>query len=153
MRSSMKTCDRGQVLVVVALVFVVLLGFAALAVDVGYMYNVRHELQRCAEAGSLAGASAFITGVWSSAAARTAANNLAISYASRDAVGTSPLDNTIGEVVVSFPSLDRIRVDTQRTVNLFFARIFGVNNTTINAYSVAEAAAAGPGTKILRLVE
>jgi Flp pilus assembly protein TadG len=152
MRFSKKTGDRGQVLVIVALVFVVLLGFAALAVDVGYMYTVRHELQRCADAGALAGASAFISGVWSSATARTAANNLAMSYASRDAVGASPLDITT-DVDVSFPSLDRVRVGTHRTVNLFFARIFGVSNTTINAYAVAEAAAAGPGTKILRLVE
>ena len=38
-----------------------LLGFAALTVDVGAMYNVRADLQRTADAAALAGASAFTT--------------------------------------------------------------------------------------------
>ena len=55
----MRKDNRGQVLIIVALAFVVFLGFAALAVDVAYMYTVRNELQRCADAGALAGASMF----------------------------------------------------------------------------------------------
>ena len=51
--------NRGQVLVLVALAIVVLLVMAALAIDVGFMYTTRHELQRSADAGALAGASAL----------------------------------------------------------------------------------------------
>ncbi len=52
--------NRGQVLMLVALMLVVLVGFAALGIDVAYMYSVRHELQRCADSGALAGASWFV---------------------------------------------------------------------------------------------
>lgn len=50
---------RAVVAVQVAVVLVVLLGFAALTVDVGTLYNVRAELQRSADAAALAGASAY----------------------------------------------------------------------------------------------
>jgi uncharacterized membrane protein len=58
----MKQRNRGQILVLFVLALVVLIGMAALGVDVGYMYSVRHDLQRCADAGALAGASRFIPG-------------------------------------------------------------------------------------------
>ena len=54
----MRRHNKGQVLVLVALAIFVLLGLAALGIDAGYMYTVRHELQRSADAGALAGASA-----------------------------------------------------------------------------------------------
>ena len=45
---------RGVVAVLVAVILVTLLGFAALTVDVGAMYNARAELQRSADAAALA---------------------------------------------------------------------------------------------------
>ena len=51
--------NRGQVLVILALGILALLGVAALAIDVGFLYTVRNELQRSADAGALAGASYF----------------------------------------------------------------------------------------------
>ena len=47
---------RGATIVFVALAMVVLLSFAALAIDVGYLYVVRNELQNAADSGALAGA-------------------------------------------------------------------------------------------------
>ena len=52
---------RGVVAVQVLVALVVLLGFAALTIDVGAMYNVRADLQRAADAAALAGASAYTT--------------------------------------------------------------------------------------------
>lgn len=52
---------RAVVAVQVGIMMVVLIGFAALTVDVGALYNVRADLQRSADAAALAGASAFIT--------------------------------------------------------------------------------------------
>lgn len=144
----MKRRDRGQVLVFVALAIFALLGIAALAVDVGYMYSTRHELQRSADAGALAGASAFTTGDWNDTSMaldhpRGIADSRARDYASRDVVVQSRLDPN-AEVAVNFPALDRIEVVTSRTVDLFFARIFGMNNRLITARAVAQAAVAGP---------
>jgi len=52
---------RAVVAVQVAVMLVLLVGVAALTIDVGAMFNVRADLQRTADAGALAGASAYIT--------------------------------------------------------------------------------------------
>ena len=56
------TGQRGVVLVLVALLLFVLLGFAAFAIDFGYSYVVRNELQNAADAAALAGASVLFQG-------------------------------------------------------------------------------------------
>jgi hypothetical protein len=48
--------QRGFTLVFLGLSIIVLLGFAALAVDIGYLYAARNELQNAADAAALAGA-------------------------------------------------------------------------------------------------
>jgi hypothetical protein len=52
---------RGAVLPLVAILMVVLLGFAAFAIDIGYSYVVKNELQNAADAAALAGASVLFT--------------------------------------------------------------------------------------------
>lgn len=52
---------RAVVAVQVGVVLVVLIGFAALTVDLGRKFRVRGELQRAADASALAGASAYTT--------------------------------------------------------------------------------------------
>ena len=69
----MRQSTRGQVLVIFALVLAVLIGFAALGVDVAYLYSIKHELQRSADSGALAGASAFFDGDWNHPAIRAVA--------------------------------------------------------------------------------
>jgi len=48
--------ETGQALVQVAIMLVVLLGFVALAIDVGMIYAERRHMQNAADAGALAGA-------------------------------------------------------------------------------------------------
>jgi Flp pilus assembly protein TadG len=48
--------QKGAVLVLVTLCLIILIGFVALAIDVGYMYTTRNELQNVADAAALAGA-------------------------------------------------------------------------------------------------
>lgn len=52
---------RAVVAVQVGVVLVVLLGFAALTVDLGTLYNTRSDLQRTADAAALAGVSALVS--------------------------------------------------------------------------------------------
>jgi hypothetical protein len=140
-RRNLKRRNRGQILVLFILSLVVLIGLAALGVDVGYWYSVRHELQRSADAGALAGASYFRdTGYWSDVAGdpqMAIAEARARAFASSDNVVTSPLDNN--EIFVSFPENLKIRVGTQRTVPLFFSRLFLGPTKMIRAFAVAEA--------------
>ena len=134
----MKRNNRGQVLVFVALAIFAILGIAALGIDVGYMYSVRHELQRCADAGALAGATPFATQDWNDASARAEADSLARDFATKDPVVRTLL-NRDTEVTVTFPPgrYGHIAVDTSRNVDLFFARIFGMQNRTITAHAMA----------------
>ena len=48
--------ERGQVLAVVALAMVALLGISAFAIDVGYAYYAKRQLQSATDAAALAGA-------------------------------------------------------------------------------------------------
>jgi hypothetical protein len=54
--------ERGSVAIVVALALTLLLGFAALVVDVGLSWAVRAEAQTAADAAALAGASRLVAG-------------------------------------------------------------------------------------------
>jgi hypothetical protein len=145
---TMKRNEKGQVLVFVALAIFALLGLAALGIDVGYMYSVRHELQRSADTGALAGASAFTTGDWNDTSMaldhpRGIADARARDFASRDLVVRTLLD-PVADVAVTFPQVDEIQVVTSRNAPLFFARVFGIANRLITATAVAQARVIGP---------
>ena len=149
----MKRRNRGQILVLFALALVVLIGMAALGIDVGYMYSVRHDLQRCADAGALAGASRFINapgemGTWADSAVQAEATARAIDYASKDNVVQTPLLSQPGDnVIVTFDQgPDKIKVQTERTVPLFFARMFLGPTKRITAFAVAEASSVSTDT-------
>ena len=52
--------ERGATLVFLAVSLGALFGFMALAIDLGMMYVAHEDAQRAADAGALAGASAFL---------------------------------------------------------------------------------------------
>lgn len=141
--------EKGQVLVAFVGALTALIGFAAVGIDVGYMYTVRHELQRCADAGALAGASAFLDGDWNDSDVRRTATTRAQAFASMDIVARTALDPT-GEIGIMFPGPDRVRVNTSRTVGLFFSRMFLGPTTTISASAVAEATPVGMNVRGLK---
>jgi hypothetical protein len=159
-----KKRNQGQVLVLVALAIIVLLGFAALAIDLGYLWTVRHELQRCADAGALAGASAFKDDGKGSDknSTKKKAKDLAELYASKDKVINTVLNpkkvvppSPRTEVVVKFkdedPSLTlfQIRVETSREAGLFFGRLFRPT-AVVTAYAIAEAATASNNVNCIK---
>lgn len=55
------TGHRGAVLILVGILMFVLLGFAAFAIDLGYSYVIKNQLQNVADAAALAGASVLFT--------------------------------------------------------------------------------------------
>jgi hypothetical protein len=141
-----RTGNRGQVLLVFLAGLLALLGIAALGIDMGYLYTVRHELQRCTDAGALAGASAFLSGNWMDGATRAVADGRARTFAAMDNVATTIL-SAGSEVAVAFPAQDRVRVDATRNVPLFFARLFIGPTKTVTAYSIAEASVVDTNVK------
>ena len=55
-RSLSEREQRGSVIIIFAVCLFLLVGLAALAVDIGYVYTTRSELQNVADAAALAGA-------------------------------------------------------------------------------------------------
>ena len=154
----MRSGNRGQVIIVFVLSLLVLLGFAALAIDVGYMYSVRNDLQRSADSGALAGAYVFHDGGWVSGpvppSLRTKAESRARNFATRDPVGAAPLANA----AISFPydtdpspsKVNQITVTVQDNVNLFFAGVIGSPTVTLTATATAEAIRVGQNVECLK---
>ncbi|MEA3338235.1 MAG: pilus assembly protein TadG-related protein [Chloroflexota bacterium] len=106
--SEQRKQNDGQTLVQVALMLVVLLGFLALAVDVGQVYLKRRQLQNAADAGALEGARqiCFEDQTW--AAAQGPATTVALTYATGAGIGfPTPASAYHMTVVVSqtIPSL------------------------------------------------
>lgn len=79
MKSGFLRDEGGQVVVIVALMFTVLLGFSALAIDVGRYYAERRYLQDAADAAALACARAYSLG-GTSASAWAAGNTILVNH-------------------------------------------------------------------------
>ncbi len=119
--------DSGQTLIWFALSLVVLLGIAALAIDVGRLYGERRRMQNAADAAALAGAHELCQGR-SDAEAVAMATDYAIARNGAQwatpipSVGTTEkgMDVTVGE-----------------TVNNVFAIFLNANSTTVSAHAKA----------------
>jgi Flp pilus assembly protein TadG len=95
-RSRRKNKRRGAILVLGAIASVLMVAFMAFAVDLGYLFVARTELQRSADAAAIASAWRLLDesrfgGDEAFAAVQTAARNAAAQYAgSNDVCNTSP---------------------------------------------------------------
>ena len=116
---------------------VVLLGMAALSIDVGNLYWTRRELQNAADAAVLAAVDLLP----SQGQARTAA----VQYADLNRPGSlSNGDIEFGHWDVPSRTfapggnpVNAIRVTTRDTVSNFFARILGIDQTDVAAVAIA----------------
>ncbi|BCW85145.1 MULTISPECIES: Tad domain-containing protein [Paenarthrobacter] len=125
--------ERGAAAILVAGMMVVLLGFAALAVDVGALYAEKAQLQNGADAAALAIATDCANGSCGDSSAT--GNQFANSNANDNASGAS----------VTFPASSTVRVATnardtagQDSFSLYFARILGFDTTPVNAVAEAQ---------------
>lgn len=150
---------RGVVAVQVAVMLVVLIGFAALTVDLGAMYNTKGDLQRTVDAAALAAASKLAD--WSQGDPADAARQAALDYVRNNPVmgKTMQLDPATDMVFgrVTYNNLtqqfdftptdsspDAVSLRLRHTgdspngaVPLFFARIFGRDSTEMQVQAMA----------------
>lgn len=133
-RKIVKDTD-GQVLVLFALVMLVLMGFAALATDVGMAYNQKTNLQSAADAAALAGAMKLPnTGD---------AMSVAVSYAGKNGLkatenGVKKDGDTVTATVPYNGNSDTIEVVCTRTVKYSFASALGFTEKDVSARAVAQ---------------
>ncbi|MFA5881098.1 MAG: pilus assembly protein TadG-related protein [Eubacteriales bacterium] len=116
--------ERGTVIVVIAVIFTILLGFVALSVDTGILFMHNSRLGRAMDAAALAGAQELPD--------RDKARLAALDYASKNNIDPGTLN-------ISF-SVDnkQITLSGTRNVGLVFARFLGFETSDVNARAVAE---------------
>ena len=147
--------ESGAVSVFAAICMVVLLGCAALALDIAHMVSVKRALIKAAEAGALSGARALWPQNLTNAVGRlpncTNAETWARTTATKNRVDGTNL--AVGEVTVEVGRWDYstkqftpgntanangVRVTTFRAnVRMMFAPIFGVNSKNMSGAAIA----------------
>ena len=129
--------ESGQALILFALGLAVLLGMAALTIDVGLAYVARRDMQNAADAAAMAGADALLEGQ-SSVLATNAARDLALQ---------NGYDNAAADVTVTIylPPIsgphsgdsDFIEVIIAHPIDTLLAPAVGVTSFDISARAVA----------------
>jgi hypothetical protein len=132
----------------VLVVLPVLFGMAALAIDVGFIYNLRAQMQNAVDSGALAGASALPDN-------EVEGEARGVEYATKHYVGKEVLVPEETEAIVGYwehttrtfypvssvdediyPNAVRV-VGHKDRIGLFFARIFGIGATDVAREAVA----------------
>lgn len=124
--------ERGAIAVLTALLAVVILGMAAIAVDVASWYSEGERLQRAADSAALAGVP-YLPAYQSEATLAARANMTSNGYTSAE-ISAAQVDPDTAR-----PS--RLRVTMTRTVPTFFGRILGVDLKTVTRTATADFAA------------
>ena len=136
--------ERGATLMFVAISMVVLLGMAALAIDVGMLYAAKGQAQNAADAGALAGAGALLL----SPGDATTPTSVAERFAEEHQIIRQDVEVLPAEDVQVDLANGRVTVTARRimargnAVPTFFARILDRDLVDIQATATAEVALA-----------
>lgn len=139
--------EAGYVIVTVAIVLIVLLGFSALAVDSGVLYSSRTSAQRIADGAALAGAHTFISDATASQPATAEAHARAF------AEGKTILGDAVqsSEVTVNVDTANRrVTVDIVRTEETYMAKSIGFMSTDVGVTATAEAGSNFTGSNCVK---
>lgn len=156
---NVRSRERGAVLVLVAVMIVALIGFAALVVDIGTLYKVRSELQNASDSAAHAGAMSLDRTAAGIAAARERAKEYALlHHADRTPVALDDADIEFGfwdETTRTFISLgtdplvpaavnavrviDRREAQSQNPVVLALAPLLAMSRADVRSDAIAVA--------------
>jgi Flp pilus assembly protein TadG len=132
--------ERGQVLAIVALALVALLGISAFAIDVGYAYYAKRQLQSATDAAALAGAqdlpnaTTAVTTATTYAAANTPANLSGLTFTYTTKCTATAIIATGCTAAVN---PNELVVTGTATTNTWFAKLFGISHFTVNTHANA----------------
>jgi hypothetical protein len=124
--------ESGQALVLAALAMVVILGFAALSIDVGYWYSQKREVQKAVDAAALAGAMELPDDY-------VMAETVAREYLTKNGVVDTDTISVTFRCTSTYeqacdPAVNRwdsIIVEVERPAEAWFARVFGIQEALI----------------------
>lgn len=118
--------NRGSSVIIFIIIFVVLVGFTGLAIDVTNIYYQKQKLQNGTDLAALAAVQHTVKNDGQ-------VNSTGIHYAQKNGIKSS-------EVIVTHPyNADNYKVEVvaSRNINLIFLPLLGYNSKTISARSVA----------------
>ena len=122
-----KNSQRGQATVLTLVFLTVVLGMAALVLDVGSWYRAKRDAQSTADAAALAAAQELPEST-------SAAKSAALSYAAKNGSGVASGDVVFSSKIVAN---DTVTVTVRRTSPGFFAKIFGRKTVSVGAHATA----------------
>jgi hypothetical protein len=125
MKRVLSTGEEGQALIQVSIAMIVLLGFAALAIDVSFGYSQRRDMQNAADAGALAGAYEMCF----------ASGNPVTAKAVAEEYANQPINRAVGANAIVEGAL--ITVTAPIVAPTLFARVFGSSELTVTAQAVS----------------
>lgn len=128
MKKFMKS-QKGNILVLSVLSTMVLMAFASMAVDVGCILTAKNQLQVGVDASALAAATGLVVN-------QSEATLRGIHVSNSNLILEQPLELQSNEIV--FLDQKTVQISARRPVNLFFARVFGLNATEVTAAATAE---------------
>ncbi len=135
--------ENGQALVMTALGFCVLLGFMALAVDVGMLFRAKRNLQTAADAAAVAGALDYLYNqslTTATSAAQTAASKNGFTN------GSSGVSVTVSDPPTDGPNAGNasfIEASVSKPAATAFMSLFGISSMPLKARAVAGTPTAG----------
>jgi hypothetical protein len=129
------TAEEGQAVILLVLTLVVLLGIAALTIDLGHAYYTKRSLQSQADAAALAAAQ----GLPDAASASSLARQYSGSPGAKNERGNVPNVDTSVTVkcVRTCPTNNTVVVDEKTNVKSIFAKVLGIDSFNIAARSTA----------------
>jgi Flp pilus assembly protein TadG len=154
MKRSARRGERGTILVLTGILVTVLIGALALAIDLGYVFSIRNQLQNAVDAAALAGASGLRSTIESGANQphqEQVVKQLAVLYASYNQVrrsantqaGSTPADPNrlvLDPGQVSFTGTaeqPQVRIEVNMPSSFLFAGLLGFAPPTIQSVAVA----------------
>ena len=127
MKMKIQRDESGQVLVIAALCMTILMGFVAIAVDVGLLLREKRVLQIAADSAAIAGAAELNNGDVTTGAQADASLN-------------GVTDGVSGATVaVSQPKAGYVQVIASQSQPTFFMQLFNRSSMTVSALAVAAA--------------
>lgn len=128
--------ESGQVATLTAAAMALIIGFAALVIDVGFLYATRRNMQTAADAAAIAGANALNSGD-----TLTTAKSAARDVAKLNGYADDTNNVTVSvETPASVPSPTNgtyVEVDVAQPVPTYFMRLFGFDTVDVGAKAVA----------------
>jgi hypothetical protein len=134
--------ERGATAVLVAVCLTTLIAAAALAVDLGMMFDSRTEAQRVADAAALAGAASYMTAL-DQEDADAQAILWAEQYGAQNTVRGQPVLPADMQITPDFVEGTVEVIVTRGQIPTWFARIFGQQTMQVSGRAVAQVMESG----------